>query len=104
MDFKTPGNANLFKIRKVLIEKTEGISILFRSAGAQKFARLVLEEYFKCDLQDRRGKFGSNKKVYEVAVHVPSLIDAADLCEALGFRVYIYQYAHDQPGGNRAPR
>jgi hypothetical protein len=44
---------------------------LFRSAGAQKFAKTVLDDHFKNDLQDRKIKFGMKKNVFEVVAQLP---------------------------------
>ena len=95
LDFKIPANDKRLEIHKVLIAKTnirdfsikllpkKGISILFRSAGAQKFAKPLLEEHFKNDLQDRRLKFGMKKNVYEVVTQLPKGVNPEEVCKAL---------------------
>jgi hypothetical protein len=95
LDFKNPENDKRLEIHKVLIARTnirdfsikllpkKGISILFRSAGAQKFAKPLLEDHFKTELQDRKLKFGMKKNVYEVVTQLPKGVNPEEVCRAL---------------------
>ena len=95
LDFKNPEIDKRLEIRNVLFIKTnirdfsvkllpkKGISILFRSSGAQKFAKSLLEEHFKNDLQDRRLKFGMKKNVFEVVAQLPRDVNPEEVCKTI---------------------
>jgi hypothetical protein len=87
LDFKVPGKDRLMDIQKIMNQHTNirdfsmktlengGIAIFFRSNQARHFAQKTLNKHLKDKLQDKRKKFGDNKKYFEISSRVPDGMD-----------------------------
>jgi hypothetical protein len=87
LDFKNPGKDRLMDIQKVMNQKTNirdfsmktlengGIAIFFRSSQARHFAQKTLTTHLKDKLQDKKQKFGNNKKFFEISSRIPDGMD-----------------------------